>query len=306
MSLLALLVALLAQHAYPPKPRRRLLAFYGRVCLSAAKRLNAGDRNSGIAAWFALMLAVLVPAALATALASAIHPFALWVLDIVVLYATLRFLHTAGELRAIEKLLREGDVAGAASRLAQWQGEPVEADDAGSVARLAAEQALREAHQGAFAPLFWYLVLPGPIGLVLYPLALRAAQAWEQVVDADERDFGWFAGRAFHAIDWIPQRLTAFAFAVVGDFEDAIFCWRSQAAAWMRPEEGIVLASGAGALGVRLGDPVSESGELVVRPALGVGEGAREDALASLEALLWRALALWLVVFLLQAALHYR
>jgi cobalamin biosynthesis protein CobD/CbiB len=305
LNLLALLVALLAQHAYPPKPRRRLLAFYGRMCISAAKRLNAGDRNSGIVAWCALMVAVLVPAALVTALASAIHPFVLWLLDIAVLYATLRFLHTSGELGAIEKLLREGEVGGAAARLAQWRGEPVAADDAGSVARLAAEQALREAHQGAFAPLFWYLVLPGPIGLVLYPLALRAAQGWEQVVDEDQRDFGWFAGRAFHAIDWIPQRLSAFAFAVVGDFEDAIFCWRSQAAAWMRPEEGIVLASGAGALGVRLGDPISESGALVARPALGVGEGAREDALASLEALLWRALALWLIAFLLQAALHY-
>jgi hypothetical protein len=42
-----------------------------------------------------------------------------------------------------------------------------------------------------------------------------------------------------------------------------------------------------------------------MRPTLGVGEGAREDALASLEGLLWRALALWLVVFLLAAALHY-
>jgi cobalamin biosynthesis protein CobD/CbiB len=91
---------------------------------------------------------------------------------------------------------------------------------------------------------------------------------------------------------------------VVGDFEDAIYCWRSQAGAWIRPEEGIVLASGAGALGVRLGDPISADGALVVRPQLGVGEDAREDALASLEGLLWRALALWLIVYLLQAALR--
>ena len=90
----------------------------------------------------------------------------------------------------------------------------------------------------------------------LYPLALRAARSWEHLVDPDERDFGWFAARAFHAIDWIPQRVTAFAFAVVGNFEDALYCWRSQAGQWMRPEEGIVLASGAGALGVRLGEPI--------------------------------------------------
>jgi cobalamin biosynthesis protein CobD/CbiB len=272
------------------------MAFYGRMCLSAAKRLNAGDRNSGIVAWVALMVGVLVPAALVTALASTIHPFVLWLLDIAVLYGTLRFLGTVGQLSAIEKLLREGDAAGAARRLAQWQGTGVDADDAGTLARLAAEQALRETHHGVFAPLFWYLVLPGPLGLVMYPLALRAAQSWEHLVEPDERDFGWFAARAFHVIDWIPQRLTAFAFAVVGDFEDAIYCWRSQSASWIRPEEGIVLASGAGALGVRLGDPISASGALVVRPALGVGEDAREDALASLEGLLWRGLALWLVV----------
>jgi cobalamin biosynthesis protein CobD/CbiB len=305
LNLLAILVSLLAQHAFPPKPRQALLAFYGRVCLSAAKRLNAGDRNSGIAAWFVVMAAVLVPVALVTWAAAAIHPFVLWILDIVVLFATLRFLHAVGELGAIEKRLREGDLAGATSRLAQWRGVALEAEDAGSVARLAAEQALREAHQAAFAPLFWYLVLPGPIGLVLYPLALRAARTWEHGIAPEERDFGWFAARAFHAIDWIPQRLTAFTFAVVGDFEDAIFCWRSQAGAWSPAEEGIVLASGAGALGVRLGDAVAAAGGVVVRPALGVGEGAREDALASLEGLLWRSLALWLIVFLLEAAIAF-
>lgn len=280
------------------------MAFYGRMCLSAAKRLNAGDRNSGIVAWLALMAGVLLPAALLIALARAIHPFVLWLLDIAVLYWTLRFLATVSALDGIEKALRAGDAQLAASRLGQWRGEPVEGEDADSLTRLAAEQALREAHQGTFAPLFWFLVLPGPLGLVLYPLALRAAQTWELCVDPEERDFGWFAARAFRAIDWLPQRLSAFAFAVVGDFEDAIFCWRSQADEWLRPEEGIVLASGAGALGVRLGDPIPQAGVVVARPGLGIGEAPREEALESLGALLWRALVLWLVVFLLAGALQ--
>lgn len=304
MSLLALLVSLLAQYAYPVRGRRPLMALYGRLCLSVAKRLNAGDRNSGILAWVALMAVTLVPTALVTALALAGHALLLFVVDVAVLYGTLRFLETTATLAAIEKPLREGDVASAANVLAAWQGEPVDADDAGAVARLAAEHALREAHRGVFGPLFWYLVLPGPLGLVLYPLALRAARTWGDIVEPDERDFGWFAARAFHVIDWVPQRVTAFIFAVVGNFEDALFCWRAQAASWVRPEEGIVLASGAGALGVKLGDPVPVGGVFVVRPALGQGEPAREDALASLEGLLWRALVLWLVVFLLAAALH--
>jgi cobalamin biosynthesis protein CobD/CbiB len=304
MSLAAILACLLAQYAYPVRDRQPLMALYGRLSLSAAKRLNAGDRNSGIFAWIALMLVVLGPLALVSAAAQAIHPAVLWLVEVAMLYGTLRFLNTTTQLAALEKALRDADVRGAANRLAQWQGEPVDSEDASMIARVSAEQALREAHHGTFAPLFWFLVLPGPLGLALYPLALRAARNWDHLVDPEDRDFGWFAARAFHAIDWIPQRLTAFTFAVVGNFEDALFCWRSQAAHWLQPEEGIVLASGAGALGVRLGEPIPRGSAFVVRPALGLGEPAGDDALASLEGLLWRALVLWLIVFLLAAALR--
>ncbi|HEX7558300.1 MAG TPA: regulatory signaling modulator protein AmpE [Usitatibacter sp.] len=304
MNLLAILACLLAQHTYPVKGRAPLMAFYGRMALSAAKRLNAGDRNSGVLAWAALMGAVLVPVMLATGAAAAIHPLVVWILDVAVLYWTLRFLATTRALAAIERALREQNVAAAANLLSQWQGEPIETEDAGAIARLAAEHALREAHHGTFGPLFWFLVLPGPVGLVLYPLALRAARSWEHLVEPGDRDFGWFAARAFFAIDWVAQRVSAFIFAVVGNFEDALFSWRSQAATWIRPEEGIVLASGAGALGARLGEPIALGATLVDRPALGTGELAREDALASLEGLLWRALILWLIVFALAAALQ--
>jgi len=266
--------------------------------------MNAGDRNSGILAWLALMGAVLVPVVLVSVLAAALHPLALWVLDVAMLYATIRFVPTARALNALERALRDQSVSSAANVLSQWQGEPASADDAGTLSRLGAEQALREAHYGTFGPLFWFLVLPGPVGLVIYPLALRAARTWAHVVEADEREFGWFAARAFHVIDWIPQRVSAFFFAVVGNFEDALFCWRSQAAAWLQPEEGIVLASGAGALGVRLGDAITASGATVPRPALGTGEPAREEALSSLEGMLWRAMTLWLIVFALAAALQ--
>jgi cobalamin biosynthesis protein CobD/CbiB len=291
LSILALIAALLAQHVRPPGGRQPLLAFYGRMCLSAAKRLNAGDRNSGILAWLALAGALLVPVALVSALAAAIHPVLLWVLEVAFLYGTLKFFSTTANLGAIERGLRGGDVAAAASQLGLWRAQPLESDDPAAVARQAAEHGLREGHQGTFAPLFWYLVLPGPLGLVLYPLALRAALSWEHLVEGEERDFGWFAARAFHVIDWIPQRVSAFIFAVAGNFEDALFCWRSQSASWSRPEEGIVVASGAGALGVRLGE-------------VGSGDVPREDALASLEGLLWRVLVVWLIVFLLAAALQ--
>lgn len=303
MNLAALLSALVAQYAYPLPEKPPLAALYGRLCLSAAKRLNAGDRNSGILAYGVLLAVVLVPTALLVALAASIHGFFLFVFNALVLYASLRFLQTTSALGAIERDLREGDARAASRRLTQWQGEAPPSDDPGATARLAAENGLREAHQGTFAVLFWFLVLPGPLGAVLYPLTQRAARLWDLGVDPDERDFGWFAGRAFEVLDWIPQRVSAFMFAIVGDFEDALYCWRSQASQWMQPQEGVVLASGAGALRVRLGEPIAIGEEILDRPSLGTGEVAGEETLASLEGMLWRCLVLWLVAFLLAAVL---
>jgi cobalamin biosynthesis protein CobD/CbiB len=91
-------------------------------------------------------------------------------------------------------------------------------------------------------------------------------------------------------------RLTAAAFAVVGDFEDAVYCWRSQAAAWPDPDQGLLLAAGAGALGVRLGMPLTEIEGLQVRSDLGLGEAADAPHLDSAVGLLWRALVLWVFV----------
>ena len=254
MSLLALLAALLAQHARPVSGRQPLLAFYGRMCLSAAKRLNAGDRNSGILAWLALMGAVLVPVALVSRSPPRSTWSLLWVLEVAFLYATLRFFATTSQPRRDRAGAARGRHGrGAASLLGTWRGEPIETDDAGRDRALAAEHGLREAHQGTFAPLFWYLVLPGPAR----PRALSARAARRAQLGARGRARGarlrLVRRAAFRVIDWVPQRVSAFVFAVAGNFEDALYCWRSQAAQWMRPEEGIVLASGAGALGVKLG-----------------------------------------------------
>ena len=63
---------------------------------------------------------------------------------------------------------------------------------------------------------------------------------------------------------------------------------------------GIILASGAGALGVTLGGPIPVlGGEPDFRPELGLGEPADPDLLTSAIGLGWRALVLWLLLMLL-------
>src|SRR5258708_28163805 len=108
-------------------------------------------------------------------------------------------------------------------------------------------------------------------------------------------EFGKPVRRLLYWLDWVPVRLTAVTFAIVGDFEDAIYCWRTQAKAWGSLHEGILLASCAGALGGQLGGPItSPTGEPEFRPELGLGDIADAELMPSAVGLVWRALLVWL------------
>jgi cobalamin biosynthesis protein CobD/CbiB len=147
---------------------------------------------------------------------------------------------------------------------------------------------------------------------VLYRAAALLAAEWKPEEPGEDSTaigrsrllFGRPAQRVLWLLDWIPVRLTALSFAVVGDFEDAVYCWRTQAALWRREEGsvpmGIVLASGGGALGVQLGGPLPMlGGRPEFRPDLGVGEVVEPEMLPSAVGLVWRALLLWLLLILL-------
>ena len=117
--------------------------------------------------------------------------------------------------------------------------------------------------------------------------------------------FGRPARTLLWLLDWIPVRLTALSFAIVGDFEDAVYCWRTQAKRWATQEggehAGILLASGGGALGVLLGGalPVPGGEPDVPARAWAWANAADAELLPSGVGLVWRALVLWLLLMLL-------
>jgi adenosylcobinamide-phosphate synthase len=124
-----------------------------------------------------------------------------------------------------------------------------------------------------------------------------------------KEEFGRFAARAFYWLDWIPSRLTAVAFAVVGNFEDAVYAWRNFANRWQDEATGIILSAGGGAMGVRLGTPDQSAVHLPyldasadVRdagPEVPPGEESTTRTLQSTVGLVWRALLLWMLLLLL-------
>ena len=267
------------------------------------RQFNDGRYQHGVVAWVA---GVILP----TLLVGAVH-FALFrvswmaalIFSVVVLYVTMGIRQYSHYFTDIQFALRSGDLDNARRLIAEWRGLSGDRVSSNGVARLAIEQALADSHRMVFAPLVCFALL-GPAGAVLFRLALFARERWrrpktEVAMFGLENHFGDFSQRAFHWINWLPLRLTAMGFAIAGDFEDAVFCWRTQAATWGEAETGILIASGAGALGVRLGMPVQEGFGVEERPDMGMDDDADVDFMQSTVGLIWRTLALFLMVLAL-------
>jgi len=222
------------------------------------------------------------------ALLYAASPLLALVFNVAVLYLTLGFRQFSGHFTQIQLAVKAGDIERARAELEAWRGPSGVVRSREEVIRLAIEQALLASHRHVFGVLLWFVILPGPSGAVLYRLAAYFATRWKGM-----GAFGEFAQRAFHLLEWPAVRLTAASFAVVGDFEDAVYCWRTQARSWSDPDAGVVLAAGAGAMGVRLGMPVQEAEGVRPRPELGLGDGADGPFLDSTVGLVWRALVVW-------------
>lgn len=305
MGLFSLLTALLVEHFHPLTSRLPVYLWVTRYANFLERHFNAGQHRHGVIAW---VLGV-VPALIAV---SAVY-FALYFLspllalawNAAVLYGTMGFKYFANTNAAIADALKTRDVTKARDLLGKWRGGGVDELEANEIARLGIEQTFQCAHRQIFAPIAWFLALMplGPVGPVLYRLASMLAHKWGDMDNPDFGDFGRFSARAFELLDWVPVRLTAISFAIVGDFEDAVYCWRTQAAAWPQRGFGVILAAGAGALGIRLGEPLHQGGILEMRPELGLGDEADTDYMQSAVSLIWRALTLWMVLlFMLQIA----
>lgn len=298
MTFLALVAALLLEQARALSPSNPVYVQLHRLFELIERSLDAGSYRQGILAWVAATLPlVLVVAAIALWLQRAMPLLAL-LFDVTVLYLTMgfrQFSHAYGE---VHDALRAGNMERARAALARWRGKPVEELTANEVARLAIERGVVCAHRHVFGVIAWFAVF-GAAGAVLYRIAALLHDRWGARAESTIDRFGRFSREVFEWCDWIPARLTAIAFAVTGDFEDALYCWRTQAAAWPERSEGVVLAAGAGALGVRLGSVIGTAAVLDVRPEVGTGEEADAELMTSAVGLIWRALVLWLFVILL-------
>lgn len=310
MTFFSILCALLIEQL---KPLRADNAVYSGIRLFAARIegwFNAGDARHGRLGWVVMMAALMVPTALVYWLCTQVNFLAALVWNILIVYLTLGFRHYSHYFSAIQLALNAGDEATARTLLAEWTKQDTSAMEVSEISRIAVEKALVATHRNVFGVFFWFLMPLGPACAVMYRVAEYLARAWNEPDHMKNEAFGRFAARAFYWIDWIPARLTAVAFAVVGNFEDAIYAWRNFSDRWKDEAIGIILSAGGGAMGVRLGNPAEVAANVLSVDAVAIesagieaesppGDEPTVRALQSTVGLVWRALLLWMLLLLL-------
>ena len=298
---LTAVAAVLMDHRLGEPRRAHPLVGFGRWALWLERRLNPAPgqgsllRLRGLLAWG---LAVLPPVLLAYWLHQSLPVLLVWVLDVLLLWFALglRSLREHGE--AIFTALDGGDLPCARAQLSRIVSRDTDALDAEGVSRGAVESVLENGNDAVFAALFWFMVLGGP-GALLFRLANTLDAMWGYKTARFLR-FGWAAARLDDLFNYLPARLTALTYAVLGNWRAARLCWQRQAGVWESPNAGPVMAAGAGSLGIVLGGTARYQGQDSPRPILGTGNPPGpldiHRALHRVTQGVWLWLILWLIL----------
>ena len=285
------------------------------------RNFDAGRSHHAAVVW---TITVVGPALLVGAIYALVRPYSLLLslaLDVLVLYLTLGFRQFSHYFTDIRDALERGDELEARRLLAEWRHLDASELPRTELLRHVLEHSLLAAHRHVFGVFFWFVLLStlglGPAGAVLYRMAEFAGRYWafkSRTLDAPTNErLMEVSRRLFGLIDHIPARLTAAGFAIVGNFEEAVSAWRRDATLWAHNNEGVILASAAGAVGVQLGGRAApgvtpdrsktfeSGGDMDATRAEGSTGGVPPQLghLQSVVGLVWRSVVLWMLLLAL-------
>ena len=256
-SMIVILIVLIADRYLPDRNGFNPFSWFRDWVESVEQRFNGGQSRQGLAALGLTVGTVfLVVLLLQVILAGLSWLFRLG-FDIALMYF---FVQINSRLFAAERIARaieDDDLPAAEQALSDIPAvvdEPV-ADT--HPAWTGSMRILVGADSWFFAPLFWFLVL-GPAGAVLLYATGIATQAWDSR-SSRYQEFGRAAHNLYQALTWVPIRILAISYALLGDFESVLHAWGRQRDIWTGSGSQMLGAVGFGALGENIDESQHES-----------------------------------------------
>ena len=267
------------------------LVGFGALVNGVERLFNRGSwrRLSGLLAW-----ALLVLPWVALAYWAGGQGLFGWLVDVLLLYLALGGRSLAEHAERVAADLAAGDLPSARQHVGWIVSRDTSELDESGVAKACVESTLENGNDAVFGALFWFILFGGP-GAVLFRLANTLDAMWGYKTGRFLR-FGWAAARIDDVLNYLPARLTALSYALLGQTRRALACWRVQAPLWESPNAGPVMSAGAGSLGLALGGAAIYHGEREERTMLGEGRAPCGDDIARALTLLRRSTGLWLLV----------
>ena len=320
MSFISVLFALLLEQARPLGRGNPVHANLRAWVRWSTRNFDAGKSFHG---WLAWGFAVGGPSLTTLAIYWLLDAFLGWPVavmwSVVVLYATLGFRQFSFHFTQIRDALADADEDRARELLASWQQIDASELPRSEIVRHVIEHSVLSAHRHVFGVLAWFAVLAafgfGPAGAVLYRLSEFVTRYWQHKSKTQHQPVSealqQTATQAWTAIDWVPARITAISFAVVGSFEEAIDGWRNYEPRHEGDNDGIILAATSGAVNIRLGGsvsvaafpadgaPVMPAGSTDLASESTPGQAPELAHLAVIVGLVWRTVVMWMVLLAL-------
>ena len=292
MTFIIMLSALLIDWFAGEPKRLHPLVGFGALANNVEAHLNHAKQQRFVQ-FFAGMLALVICVVPITVITYLISQIPLWgpLFSIVLLTLSLGHRSLFDHARPILYAMQQGDLEHArtlTSRIVSRDKDHIDVNKA------TIESVLENGNDAVFGTLFWF-VIGGAAGAVAYRLVNTLDAMWGYRTPRFFY-FGKTAARLDDLLNFVPARLTALSYALLGNTRKAFSCWHQQAPLWDSPNAGPVMASGAGALDVQLGGAACYQGEWHQRPLLGTANIAEANDIGRALRLVSNSVLLWLSV----------
>ena len=300
MSLIVISIALLLDYLLGEPKRYHPLVGFGSCAKRLEQRLNSNPSSSMAFVYglTALMFLIVPLSLVGYFINSSLGQYG-WIFSVLIVYTAIGFKSLLEHSERVYRTLLpdvtnveiDSDHQQARYAVSLMVSRDTEQMTETEITSATIESSLENGCDSTFGVLFWFVVGGAPM-VICYRLTNTLDAMWGYRNQRFEL-FGKSSAKLDDLLNYVPARITALFYALIGDTRQAFYCWRTQAKLLASPNGGPVMTSGAGSLNIQLGGPARYHGKLIDKSWIGTQVEPRAHDILRANDLLGLTLLHW-------------